>query len=315
MEQVEAYCINYKVPKVVIAVDFAGVPADLVRLHALSKQFGFKIVEDAAHALGSRYRPSITDSPFQKELHGQWTATIEGSWIEAGACVHSDLAILSFHPVKTITTGEGGAILCRDDLLAHRIRVLARHGIVNDPAEFFCREVSGDGPFAGKPGVGTGWYREMHHLGFNYRLSDIQAALGLSQLKRLDQFKARRQQIVRLYNEAFERLEQKEILKVPPWPKNTDPCFHLYVVRLQHRAGISRECLIERLHETGIGSQVHYIPVHLHPFYRQNYPSGKRRFSEAEHYYHSCLSLPLFPMMSDGEVERVASTLVGILKS
>ena len=183
-EQVEEYCKRNYPPKVVIPVDFAGVPADLPRFRALSDKYGIRVIEDAAHALGSRY-------------------TFEGKEYACGSCTHTDLAILSFHPVKTITTGEGGAILTNDEKLALRLRRLASHGIERDPSRLVTRRWS----------LSTGfppWYHEMQDLGFNARITDIQCALGISQLKRLDEFKSKRQAIAKKYNDAFDELFKPE---------------------------------------------------------------------------------------------------------
>ena len=287
--EVEAYCETEKAPRVVIPVDFAGVPADLPRLKKLSETYGFKIIEDGAHAIGSRY-------------------TDLGQTYTCGSCAHSDMAILSFHPVKTITTGEGGAILTNDDKLAMKLRRLANHGVERDPVHFVNREPSPETGNRYPP-----YYYEMHDLGFNTRITDIQSALGISQLKRLDTFKAKRQAIVKKYNQAFERLERKEVVFRPPWPEDTDPCFHLYVLRLGPASRITRDDLFLKLREKGINCQVHYIPIYRQPFYKKRYGYPFARFPETEKYFSSCISLPLFPDLDEEAFSYVTVTLKGLL--
>ena len=184
-EKLEDYCKNVAVPKVVIPVGFAGVPAELPAIYALSKKYGFRTIEDAAHSIGSSY---------------EWM----GRQISCGSCVHSDLAIFSFHPVKTITCGEGGAVLTNDDQIAERIRLMRSHGMVRD-IDLLTKN---DGP----------WYYEMTDLSFNCRITDFQCALGKSQLKRLQHFKARRREIVDRYNTAFSAFDE---LTFPPDPKGS----------------------------------------------------------------------------------------------
>ena len=178
-QQLEAYCREHKPPKLVIPVDFAGMGADLAAMAELSKTYGFSLIEDAAHALGSFYQA-------------------DGKQYACGSCTHTDLAVFSFHPVKTITTGEGGAVMTNDRSLADRVRCLRNHGIASHAALI---EQHG------------GWAYEMTHLGFNYRITDIQCALGISQLSRLDEFRHRRRQIVSTYNDAFSKHED---LVLPP---------------------------------------------------------------------------------------------------
>jgi UDP-4-amino-4,6-dideoxy-N-acetyl-beta-L-altrosamine transaminase len=289
-DRLEEYCKAQAVPKVVIPVDFAGVPADLPRFKKLAEQFGFKLIEDAAHSIGSTYE--YNDKTYA-----------------CGSCAHTDLAIFSFHPVKTITTGEGGAILTNDDSLAHKLRMLVNHGIERDQSRFVGNApalVAGPEPLA--------WYHEMQMLGFNYRLTDIHSVLGLSQIKRLKQHKERRQQIVRDYNRAFEAWEEQGILVCPPWPENTDPCYHLYPLRLGPASPITRNELYQALRDKGIYTQVHYIPIYRQPFYQANYGAiipGK--FPEAEKYFLNCLSIPLFPDMTQDMFDYVVQTFLTLL--
>lgn len=262
-------------PRLVVVVDYAGVPADLPRLMALADRYGFTLLEDAAHALGSSY------------VH-------RGQTYRCGGCAHAHLATFSFHPVKTITAGEGGMVLTNDDELARRVRRFAGHGVERDRNH--CTRH--DGP----------WYHEMHELGFNYRLTDLQAALGLSQMRHLDAWIARRRDIVRRYNAAFE-----ELADTPPWPANTAPAYHLYVLRLRGAWRAHRRRFFECLTAAGIRPQVHYIPVHTQPYYQQRYGFGPGRFPTAEDTYARCLSLPLFPTMIDADVDRVIDVVGSIL--
>ncbi len=276
-EKLESYCKNVAVPKVVIPVDFAGVPADLPAINALSKKFGFKIIEDAAHSIGSSY---------------EW----DGRRISCGACVHSDLAIFSFHPVKTITTGEGGAILTNDDKLADRIRLMRSHGM-EKRADLLTKN---DGP----------WYYEMADLSYNCRITDFQCALGKSQLNKLQSFKARRQEIVDRYNAAFSAFAE---LLLPPAPKGSSTCYHLYVLRFQNGAQKRHEAF-QKLCNVRICCQVHYIPVYWQPYYKKkyNYPAGK--CPNAEKYYAQCLSLPLYPALRNDEVDYVIDKVVSCIQ-
>ncbi len=280
-DRVEEICGQGPPPKVVIPVDFAGVPADLPRFRALSKRYGFSLIEDAAHAVGSTY-------------------THQGTTYACASCAHTDLAVFSFHPVKTVTTGEGGAVLTNDPELARRLRLLADHGIERDPSRFV-------------RSAPAAYHHEMQALGFNARLTDIQCALGLSQLARLSTFKARRQEIVRQYNNAFKPLGQERKLLLPPWPDQTDPCFHLYTLGLGPEAGLTRDELFSLLHEKGILCQVHYIPIYRQPFYRERHPHDPGSFPRAERYYETCLSLPLFPGLGREEVRFVIETVLSLL--
>ncbi|MEY4669660.1 MAG: UDP-4-amino-4,6-dideoxy-N-acetyl-beta-L-altrosamine transaminase [Pseudomonadota bacterium] len=273
VDALEKYCLTKEIPQVVVMVSFAGVPADLPRVFALSRRFGFKVIEDAAHAIGSRY---VSD----------------GAWHHSGGCAHSDLAVFSFHPVKTITTGEGGAVLTNDDEVAKRLRRLRSHGIERGQAHI----PKGEGA----------WYYEMLELGFNYRITDIQCALGRSQLRRLASIKGRRREIVDHYTRALSSVPG---LTPPVCPADTDPCFHLAAVELPGGAS-DRKRIYEHLVARGVQPQVHYIPVYWHPYYRQKYGYAPGKCPHAEEYYARCLSLPLYEGLSDTEVAYVIDTLV-----
>ena len=288
------------VPKVVVPVDFAGHPADLPGIKQLADQYGFRIVEDAAHAMGSRYA-------FKDPQGEDVTAA-------CGSCRHSDLAIYSFHPVKTITTGEGGMVCTNHNGLANKCRQLSSHGIVRDASKYKFNRNRLDQP-AGQLTGGPGWYHEMHALGYNYRITDIQCALGISQLRKLEGFKQRRQAVVKYYNQAFSELAGNGLIELPPWKSGSDPCFHLYIVQTNNRAlKGGREAVYLALREKGIMTQVHYIPIYLQPWYRKKYGYAPGKCPEAERFYYRCLSLPLYPSIGSEEVEKVVQVFEKTVK-
>jgi perosamine synthetase len=267
--------------RAIIPVDFAGLPADLDEIAALAGRHGLTVIRDAAHSLGATYRGERTGG---------------------GARAH--MTMLSFHPVKHVTTGEGGAILTDDDALATRLRRFRTHGIERDPARL--EQQPSPGP----------WYHEMQELGHNLRLTDIQAALGRSQLRKLDLFVARRQALARRYDAELAALPEVTPLATLP---DRESSYHLYVVRVPFaRLGLTRALVMQRLRERGVGTQVHYIPVYRHPYHqRQLAAAGKphrpEAFPAAEAYYAEALSLPLFPAMADSDVTRVVEALRGAL--
>ncbi len=257
--------------RVIIPVHFAGRPVDMKKIAVLAAKNKCFVIEDAAHAIGSRY--------------------LDGGRV--GNCAYSDMTIFSFHPVKAITTGEGGAITTNNKKFYDLLCSLRSHGVIRDPSLM-----------KNSPGP---WYYEMRDLGFNYRLTDIQAALGLSQLRKIDRFVGRRRQIVARYNKAFESL---------PWfcsvSLDDKLCaYHLYVVRIKFRElGITRRDFMEKLSKLGVGTQVHYIPVYRQPYYQKNFSFSKNDFPNTEKYYEECLSLPLFPAMTDKDVNKVISEVL-----
>lgn len=262
-----------RLPKVVVPVHFGGQSCDMPKIHALGQKYGFRILEDAAHALGGN--------------HG-------GERI--GNCRWSDAASHSFHPVKIITSGEGGMITTNDDELAWRVGNLRTHGITRDTGRMM-NETHG------------AWYYEQIELGFNYRLTDIQAALGTSQMAKLESFARRRRELADLYDAALTGLPLRPLARDP----NGISGWHLYVIRLNlHEIRQTRREVFDSLRAQGIGVNVHYIPVHLQPDYA---PFGFTRgmFPEAERYYEECITLPLFPAMQDEDVERVKAALIQAL--
>jgi UDP-4-amino-4,6-dideoxy-N-acetyl-beta-L-altrosamine transaminase len=264
--------------KVIIPVHFAGLAHGCAEIRALAKER--VVIEDAAHAVGGNYDC--------------------GKSIGCGA--YADMSVFSFHPVKTITTGEGGTVVTNDVELARRLRMLRNHGIEREAARFLGDDVKEDGRT--KP-----WLYEQQMLGFNYRMTDIQAALGLSQLCKLDRFLQRRLVIARRYDEAFARLPFVRLPQSAPQQRARSG-HHLYIAQFDFDPmGTTRTAFMTKLREQGIGSQVHYIPVYRHPYYVRRYGIDPATFPQAEHYYRTCLSLPFYPELTDEDVERVVKTV------
>jgi UDP-4-amino-4,6-dideoxy-N-acetyl-beta-L-altrosamine transaminase len=272
--------------KAVLPVHLAGRTAPLAAIVEVARDL--PIVEDACHALGTTYDGA------------------SGRPARVGDGRYGTLAAFSFHPVKTIAVGEGGMIATNDDNLAARMRIARNHGMVREPQHMRDRAAAFDAD-----GTPRSWYYEMHEFGFNYRLADVLCALGISQLRKLDRFAARRRELARLYDEALAPLAPL-VHPVPP-VLDCDPALHLYAVLIAFdEIGIPRQQLMARLRERGIGTQVHYIPVHRQPYYRNLY--GDLALPGADAYYSRELSLPLFPAMSNDDVGRIVDTLAGIVK-
>ncbi len=257
---------KHKLPKVLVVVHFAGQSADMEKIYKLSLKYNFKIIEDASHALGGSYKGS-----------------------KIGSCKFSDITIFSFHPVKIITCGEGGVATTNSKKYAAKMQMLKSHGITKENLE-------------NKPH--GSWYYEQQIIGFNYRLSELHAALGLSQLKRLDAYIKRRNEIAEIYNNAFKDLE----LTTPYVESHNLSAFHLYVICLTKKSGIKRKALFEELLKCGIAPQVHYIPIHLQPFYAR-FGFKKGDFKKAESYYKSAITLPLYPTLSETEINKVIEAI------
>jgi UDP-4-amino-4,6-dideoxy-N-acetyl-beta-L-altrosamine transaminase len=261
-------------PKMVIPVHLSGQSCDMAAIHALGKRFGFRIVEDASHAIGGRYRGE-----------------------PVGSCRYSDITVFSFHPVKIITSAEGGMALTNDRELAARMARLRTHGITRDPADM---THAPDGP----------WYYEQRELGYNYRMTDVHAAIGLSQLARIDEFVARRHAIAARYDEAL-----RDLPLTRPWQHpETFSAFHLYIVRLRRDATRKTHAeVFAALLAAGIEVGMHYIPVYRQPFHaRPGIDRGD--FPEAEGYYAEAMSLPMFSALAHDRQTRVIETLAAILK-
>ena len=260
-------------PKVVVPVHFAGQSCEMDRMAELARSNGFTVIEDASHAIGGRYRETTI-----------------------GSCIYSDMTVFSFHPVKIITTGEGGMVMTNRKDLYERLLLFRSHGITRDPGRM---NAATHGP----------WYYEQVELGFNYRMTDIHAALGASQLRRLMEFVERRRHLVQRYDSAF-----RELPVVPPWQHpESRSAHHLYVLRLKtDELTITRQRVFDELRAAGIGVNVHYIPVHTQPYYRKlGFKPGD--FPEAEKYYEEAITLPLYYGLSEKDQDYVIGTLRKVL--
>ena len=259
--------------RAIIAVDYTGQPCDYDALRAIADRHGLILVADACHALGGSYK-------------GRPVGSL------------ADLSIFSFHPVKHITTGEGGMITTDDPDLAQRMRVFRNHGITSDYRQ---REQRGS------------WFYEMVNLGYNYRLTDLQCALGMSQLRKLPGWVARRQEIARRYDAAFAEIPAVEPLGVR---EDASHAYHLYVLQLDlAQLGATRAEVFAALRAEGIGINVHYIPVHLHPFYRERFGTGPGLCPVAEAAYERLITLPIFPRMSDDDVDDVIAAVCKVVEA
>lgn len=263
----------------VVPVHFGGTPCEMEAIGRIARDRGALIVEDGCHAIGARYRAR------------------DGSWMSVGGCQHSDMTVFSFHPVKHVAMGEGGLVTTNDDGLAARLRTFRNHGMSKDADGFENRDMAFDG------GEVAPWYYEMQELGFNFRVTDIQCALGASQLTKLTASLKRRREIAARYREAFAAVPYIQPLAQP---EGTEGAYHLFVVRIDFPSiGKTRTQVMTQLRHHGIGTQVHYIPVHLQPYYRRRLGTGPGDFPQAEAYYAEALSLPMYAAMDEGDVERV----------
>ncbi|MFL6734560.1 MAG: UDP-4-amino-4,6-dideoxy-N-acetyl-beta-L-altrosamine transaminase [Sphingomicrobium sp.] len=256
-------------PKVIIPVHLAGQSCDMAAIHAAASRYDVRIIEDASHAIGGTYRSE-----------------------PIGNCKFSDIAIFSFHPVKIVTTGEGGMAMTNSRELADLMRMDRTHGITRDPARL-CHHDAGP------------WYYEQQRLGFNYRMTDICAALGLSQLNRIDEFLVRRRAIAAAYDATFANLPI-----VRPWQDpNAASAWHLYIIRIDPRQGArSHREIFDALRTAGIGVNLHYVPVYRQPYYRE-LGFGQGYCPKAEAYYAEAISLPIYPALSDEEQREVVAAV------
>ena len=262
-----------KLPKMLVAVHLCGQPCDMAAIHALGQKYGFKIIEDASHAIGGKYK---------------------GEFI--GNSRYSDITVFSFHPVKIITTAEGGMALTNSDELAVQMALLRSHGITRDTAQM---THAPDGP----------WYYQQIGLGYNYRMTELQAALGVSQMQRLDAFVQRRHQLSQRYDQLL-----VDLPLITPWQHpDSYSGLHLYVVRLQlDKITQTHRQVFELLREQGIGVNLHYIPVHIQPYYQcMGFKVGD--YPQAEQYYAEAISLPMFQTLTDGQQDQVVDVLQGVL--
>jgi UDP-4-amino-4,6-dideoxy-N-acetyl-beta-L-altrosamine transaminase len=262
-----------KLPKVLIAVHLCGQPCDMAAIHALGQKYGFKIIEDASHAIGGKYKGELI-----------------------GNSRYSDVTVFSFHPVKIITTAEGGMALTNSDELAYKMALLRSHGITRDTAQM---THAPDGP----------WYYQQIDLGYNYRMTELQAALGVSQMQRLDAFVARRHQLAQRYDQLLAALPV-----TTPWQHpDSYSGLHLYVIRLQlDKINKTHRQVFGALREQGIGVNLHYIPVHTQPHYqRMGHKVGD--YPYAEQYYAEAISLPMYQTLSDSQQDQVVAALQKVL--
>lgn len=267
--------IENKLPKVVVPVHFSGQPCDMEAIFELSQEYGFSIIEDASHAIGGSYKEE-----------------------KIGSCRYSDITIFSFHPVKIITTAEGGVALTNDSKLAEKMSLFRSHGVTRNESIMVNRS---HGP----------WYYEQIELGFNYRMTDIQAALGISQLGRLDQYILKRHELFKLYSQLLSQLP----ITLPYQLPNTYSGLHLYVIRLNlSKVSVSHKEAFIRLREKGIGVNVHYIPVHLQPYFKDmGFSEGD--FPKAETYYKEAISLPMYPGLTTDNLKFIAKSLEEVIVS
>lgn len=260
---------NGRLPDIVVPVHYAGQPTDQEAIWQLAREYGFRIIEDASHAIG---------------------ASAQGEPV--GSCRWSDITVLSFHPVKIITCGEGGMALTNDGAIAEKLALLRSHGITRDSSRY---EHANAGP----------WYYEQQELGFNYRLTDIQAALGESQLQRLGAYVERRNQLAQRYDEQLARLP----ITLPTVKPGNHSAWHIYVIRVgDTRSSPTHEDVFGAMRMGGVNVNLHYMPVHLQPYYRKlGFKPGQ--FPESEAHGRQAITLPLYPTLSDGEQEQVISLL------
>tara|TARA_Y100000996_G_scaffold412541_1_gene398913 strand:- start:18095 stop:19264 length:1170 start_codon:yes stop_codon:yes gene_type:complete len=257
-----------RLPKVLIPVHLAGNPCEMERIYNLSKEYGFKIIEDASHAMGARYKNS-----------------------KIGSCKYSDITVFSFHPVKMITTAEGGVCLTNNKDLHDKIYNLRSHGIIRSN---YTNPNENHGP----------WYYEQTELGFNYRLNDILSALGISQLDRLDSFIKKRNKLANYY---LNKLKENKFLIPQIINKQDLSSYHLFIVKIDKSHFESRLNLFEKLRGEGYFVNIHYIPIYKHPYYSKMF--DKKDFSNSEEYYSSCISLPLYPNLDETEIDKVINIL------
>ncbi len=273
-QKLKAAKLNGTLPKVVVPVHLCGQPCDMEKIHQLSQKYGFKIIEDASHAIGGKY-------------HGR----------PIGNCQYSDITVFSFHPVKIVTTAEGGAAMTNDVHLAQKMELYRSHGITRNP-DLMTQDPDG------------AWYYQQVTLGYNYRMTELQAALGVSQMNRLEQFVSARHLLANRYNQLLQELP----VVTPYQLENTYSGLHLYVIRLKlDKISLSHKEVFDALREQGIGVNLHYIPVHIQPYYkRMGFEQGD--FPLAETYYKEAISLPLYHHLTTADQDKVVNVLDNLLK-
>ncbi len=279
-------CNSLDTVKAIIPVHFAGHSCDMAAIQSVAKEYGAVVIEDAAHAFGGKHNEDN----------------------RIGSCAYSDMCVFSFHPVKSITSGEGGVVTTNSESIYQQLLLYRNHGIVRDQSQLVHSSRGQIG------GMAQPWYYEQQYLGMNYRLSDIHAALGLSQFAKVAAYLKRRQEIAAVYDQAFNGLPHIEIPQQNGVARSFS-ALHLYVVKIDYHAlGMSRNQVMHRLRELNVGSQVHYIPVHTQPYYESHYGYKEGRYPNAEAYYQKCITLPLSPSLNEDEVATVISAVQTVLK-
>jgi UDP-4-amino-4,6-dideoxy-L-N-acetyl-beta-L-altrosamine transaminase len=277
--------------KLLVPVHYAGHPVDLEKISLIADKYNLFVVEDACHALGAKYSPQLSATNYQRK---------KKDWIKIGSCKYSDMTVLSFHPVKHITTGEGGAVSTNNEEYYEKLLMFRNHGITKDDSRFTIHNsrLIGD------------WYYEMQYLGFNYRMTDIQAALGISQLKKIDSFVRKRRSIADVYNKAF---KDNPYFDIPIEHDYAYSSFHLYPIRLKDNYIDKKIEICSKFKAKGLGIQVHYIPVYWQPYYKKlGYKKGL--CPAAEDFYRREISIPVYPAMKKEEIEQVIHSVFETFK-